>query len=1080
MILAAEANRQQHVDSTCAESPGSFGSPATWMRDKGTGAPATGSGDDSLRRSLRLQASSPDAGAAEKAVSRKRSLATQPKCSTCEVEPSSAAASKRPRTRQQTRRAAKGKPANEPRQAEDDESGADGKQETTAAERSRGDVQDECSESESSSGACGEDSDETWDEDDKRESQRCRALAMSRAAAASAKAVLRALAGPLCPADCSETLPQREANIRQSMSCGCTNLQKDYWGPGDNLQGASGAFSSLREHQRVAVRWLMAMHSCSQGMVIADEMGLGKTLEALCFLEALSSRKPSLVIAPASLLDNWEAEVARWTPRLRTLKYHTRDGSSRQDLRERFFRDPEQYQLVLATPHALLHREDRALFFRRIEFEYLVCDEAHSLKSQNTGVFRNLHRTIRSQRRLLLTGTPVQNSLEELANLLGFALSSQDDVDILRHLQEMSKQPTGRAMRRLQTLVAPFILRRLKEDVLPDLPPKRGVVVYCDMNERQRAHYDDVLDASRRKHQGEQVDSRTVIEAYRRLLRVCLHPVLGQAKWSSGQRAELCRLLSQPGCKQEFEGVAPAIAQGEVDKWSDYDCHTAAQENSLPAEYHLTPSEFLCSTKTMELLRIIRQQMSTGQKTLVFSQFVMVLDVLEAALTVEGINYYRLDGTTDIAERHELVSTFQAEGGPLVFLMTTKSGGVGLNLTAANVVVMLDLDFNPHNMRQAEDRAHRIGQGRDVTVYYLVCRGTVEEMVLKRILKKMHLDVHFGGRSASFEAAAAGGLAADEEAKKTQQAVVADLRALLAQAPKRPPPTARLPSTASWLQSFEEFDEDTPLSVMADNMSLLPEDAPQGHVAYQKLKFDDKPNRMLVFFHYADRREGTKTHFQVTINQAGSLQAAQRIARVCYLKFEEGWSKEEVVAYKRSIFEKLSSGRPAIPAAPGQADTAASTAWMQSAPITCTADAIKQQSSMHASGLPQPAVGSIPTPLRCHGSWATAQMLPSQSQAFFAPPPLAWPSSGMQVVEDMMPNEYVQHWGLAEQARLYGNMVGQRHLSATWSNPQMPDVISGPIDCDAAQMHGQIVHDLTGSVDRCDAARGLQYTWSVA
>mmetsp|Transcript_76360 Transcript_76360/g.135177 ORF Transcript_76360/g.135177 Transcript_76360/m.135177 type:complete len:220 (+) Transcript_76360:1-660(+) len=167
----------------------------------------------------------------------------------------------------------------------------------------------------------------------------------------------------------------------------------------------------------------------------------------------------------------------------------------------------------------------------------------------------------------------------------------------------------------------------------------------------------------------------------------------------------------------------------------------------------VSTKELLASAKVVELLRILREKSSRDGKTLVFSQFTQLLDVVQAALAASDIDFYRLDGKTAIQDRHSIVADFQGEGGPQVFLISTKAGGVGLNLTAASTVVMLDLDFNPQNSRQAEDRVHRLGQNREVTVYYLICRGTVEDMVLQRNVDKMQLDRQFGARRTALESA---------------------------------------------------------------------------------------------------------------------------------------------------------------------------------------------------------------------------------------------------------------------------------------------------------------------------------------
>jgi len=612
-----------------------------------------------------------------------------------------------------------------------------------------------------------------------------------REISATAQTVLvDALSGP-DKTNNSEGVRQRRVDVKQTMSHGCTKLKTDYWETCNDPPAKSACFKLLKEHQRVGVRWLYALHPIVPGMILADEMGLGKTLQTLCFLEMLAAKRPSLVIAPATVLETWESEAARWTPGLCTLKYHASRQESRNEIRAHFFQNPRNYKLVITTPQVFNCKLDRDVFFRKVDFEYLIYDEAHGLKNSNSCRYREISKVVKSSRRLLLTGTPVQNSLGELATLLGFALSAEKGRRVSAELQEISEGHHEKALRQLQAAAAPLILRRLKADVLTELPTKRGVVVYCEMEGVQREMYDNELAACRKPSI---LTGARVKDAFHKLRRISLHPLMGKNRLSKEQNQRLVEHLCQ--VRPDYARVGRERAAREVETWSDFEKHQAATEHGLGDEFRASTTELMSSAKVVELLRILREKSPEDGKTLVFSQFTQYLDIVQAALWAAGVEFIRLDGHTVIQERSAMVAGFQGEGGPRVFLISTKAGGVGLNLTAASTVIMLDLDFNPQNSRQAEDRVHRLGQSRQVTVYYLICRGTVEDMVLQRNVDKMQLDRQFGARHTAFEAAvdearepkAAEGMScadAEAHAKQCERAVMQQLQQLL-RAPAAP------------------------------------------------------------------------------------------------------------------------------------------------------------------------------------------------------------------------------------------------------------------------------------------------------
>lgn len=284
------------------------------------------------------------------------------------------------------------------------------------------------------------------------------------------------------------------------------------------------------------------------------------------------------------------------------------------------------------------------------------------------------------------------------------------------------------------------------------------------------------------------LSSTRVKDAFHKLRRISLHPLMGKSRLSKEQNQKLVEDLCK--VRPDYARVGRVRVTREVETWSDFEKHQAAMQHGLGHDFRVSTKELMSSAKVVELLRILREKTSEGGKTLVFSQFTQYLDVVQAALSVAGIEFIRLDGQTVIQERSGMVADFQGKGGPQVFLISTRAGGVGLNLTAANTVIMLDLDFNPQNSRQAEDRVHRLGQSRQVTIYYLICRGTVEELVLQRNVDKMQLDRQFGARRTALEAAVDESKApetaedesctnAEAQAKQCERAVMQQLQQLL-------------------------------------------------------------------------------------------------------------------------------------------------------------------------------------------------------------------------------------------------------------------------------------------------------------
>ncbi len=426
-----------------------------------------------------------------------------------------------------------------------------------------------------------------------------------------------------------------------------------------------GLEADLRPYQQRGVDWLAFLRDAELGGLLADDMGLGKTLQALVAIASVPG--PSLVVAPTSVLRNWQAEAARFVPGLTTCLYHGPNRSM----------DPSA-QLVI-TSYALLRRDVDTL--SAIPWRYAVLDEAQAIKNPDSLVSKAARR-IQAEHRLALTGTPVENRLEELWSLFSFVLPGflgRREAFAERVAHALGGPDQHQALAWLRRRVRPFVLRRLKREVAPELPARTEMIVRCELGEEERNIYEAV-----RLSGLEQV--RAAIGAKRSL----------------GVLEALLR-LRQAACH-------PGLLPGRDD--TD-------------------------SSKLVALVEHLSNLASEGHRALVFSQWTSFLDLVEPALEQAGISCCRLDGST--RDRQAVVDRFQSPDGPSAFLLSLKAGGTGLNLTAADYVFHLDPWWNPAVEDQAVDRAHRIGQSRPVFSVRLVAADTVEERIVALQASKREL-----------------------------------------------------------------------------------------------------------------------------------------------------------------------------------------------------------------------------------------------------------------------------------------------------------------------------------------------------
>ncbi|MEO7330386.1 MAG: SNF2-related protein, partial [Minicystis sp.] len=438
--------------------------------------------------------------------------------------------------------------------------------------------------------------------------------------------------------------------------------------------------ATLRPYQESGLSWLKFIHDIGSGGVLADDMGLGKTVQTIALLLAVKQEEKSvraLIVAPTSVVTNWERELARFAPSLSVALWH---GVARKEQADTL-KDAE----VIITSYALLRRDEEIL--TKLDLNYAILDEAQHIKNPMSATAASAKR-MRAKRRLALTGTPIENRLSEIWSIFDFV--SPGLLGPLDRFESRFSRPIEagdyKIAQRLRATIHPFILRRTKAEVAKDLPEKIETDQICDLTGDQRAIYTNVV---------REVRAQVLGEVER----------VGLAKSQIQILAGLTK-LRQAACDPRLLG--------------------------LPRDF--TDED---SGKLVALRELVQNAIEGGHKVLVFSQFVMMLKIIEKAMKEDGVPYEYLDGSTK--DRQERVDRFQNNPTVPLFLISLKAGGTGLNLTAADTVIHFDPWWNPAVEQQATDRAHRIGQTKVVTAYRLVAAGTIEEKILLLKAKKREL-----------------------------------------------------------------------------------------------------------------------------------------------------------------------------------------------------------------------------------------------------------------------------------------------------------------------------------------------------
>lgn len=422
----------------------------------------------------------------------------------------------------------------------------------------------------------------------------------------------------------------------------------------------------LREYQVTGVKWLLALKHNGFGACLADDMGLGKTLQIIAYLSDNSMNNTrNLIIVPKTLIINWKREIERFSPETLVYIYHGQD---------RNIKKLKDIKVVISTYQTLVNDLD---MFHNIYFDNLIIDEAQYIKNSKSKAYKALQ-SISASMKILLTGTPIENSLSEFWGLMRLI-----NPEIIECYSSISKNQEP-SIDRIKMLSEPFLLRRLKRDVLKDLPNKQEQTLLVKMETEQQKLYDKMLESIRyeifRENERFEMKSNSImLNGLLYLQEICCHPQLLNKEYNNG-------------CTE--------------------------------------------SAKLELVIELIKDLYSNGHKVVVFSRFTKMLSIIEKEIIHEHINFYYLDGKTK--DRMSVVDEFEnSDNG--IFLISLKAGGTGINLTSADTAIIYDPWWNPASEKQAEDRIYRMGQKKNVMVYKLIVEGTIEEKIQKLQMKKIKL-----------------------------------------------------------------------------------------------------------------------------------------------------------------------------------------------------------------------------------------------------------------------------------------------------------------------------------------------------
>ncbi|RMZ89529.1 hypothetical protein DV736_g3244, partial [Chaetothyriales sp. CBS 134916] len=476
-----------------------------------------------------------------------------------------------------------------------------------------------------------------------------------------------------------------------------------------NIQPSILVGGTLKEYQLKGLQWMISLFNNNLNGILADEMGLGKTIQTISLITYLIEHKrqngPFLVIVPLSTLTNWNLEFEKWAPSVTRIVYKGPPNSRKQQqMRIR----QGNFQVLLTTYEYII--KDRPIL-SKIKWVHMIVDEGHRMKNSQSKLSSTLTQYYTTKYRLILTGTPLQNNLPELWALLNFVLptifKSVKSFDEWfntpfantggQDKMELSEEESLLVIRRLHKVLRPFLLRRLKKDVEKDLPDKQERVIKCRFSALQTKLYKQLMTTNRlavADGKGGKTSMRGLSNMLMQLRKLCNHPYV-------------------------FEPV----------------------EDQMNPSKATNDSIWRTAGKFELLDRVLPKFRASGHRVLMFFQMTQIMNIMEDFLRWRDIPYLRLDGATKAEDRSELLRLYNEPGSPyFCFLLSTRAGGLGLNLQTADTVIIYDSDWNPHQDLQAQDRAHRIGQKNEVRILRLISSNSVEEKILERAQFKLDMD----------------------------------------------------------------------------------------------------------------------------------------------------------------------------------------------------------------------------------------------------------------------------------------------------------------------------------------------------
>ncbi|CCD25970.2 putative ATPase NDAI_0G01950 [Naumovozyma dairenensis CBS 421] len=526
----------------------------------------------------------------------------------------------------------------------------------------------------------------------------------------------------------------------------------------------------LKPYQLEGLNWLITLYENGLNGILADDMGLGKTIQSialLAFIYEMDTEGPFLIAAPLSTIDNWMNEFQKFAPDLPVLKYYHHGGQNdRTKLLRKFFKKTNGTGIIVTSYEIIIRDSD---FIMSKNWKFLIVDEGHRLKNINCKLIKELKK-INTSNKLLLTGTPLQNNLSELWSLLNFIMPNIfadfeifskwfdfEGLNLQSNSMKLNKMINDELQKNLisnlHTILKPFLLRRLKKTVLADiLPPKREYVVNCPLTSIQKKFYTRGLTGKLKK---------TIFKEYVKTFFTMNAEYIGKVSNKSIREFIDCKLGEDETLDiDDMNDTLKSMDLLYQKHIHPYLVNKRLQNMMMQLRQivdstlifyfpYLHPEDLTLeillksSGKLQTLQKLIIPLIKAGHKTLIFSQFTNMLDLLEDWCELNSLRALRIDGSVDTESRKDLIEQFNKKSGKKqaqVFLLSTRAAGLGINLTAADTVVLFDSDWNPQVDLQAMDRCHRIGQEKPVIVYRLCCDNTLEHVILTRAANKRKLE----------------------------------------------------------------------------------------------------------------------------------------------------------------------------------------------------------------------------------------------------------------------------------------------------------------------------------------------------